>query len=120
MSIRRRLALSCIAVLALFALNLLAYFWSRQQGNAAVGALRRAISRQVLLASTKQNVSDLKKQVALQAMLLPEATPGNARSGIGRDEIAQINQLIDLTRKHVRQLRELADDAEALRSFSSS
>ena len=71
MTIRLRLILSFLVVIALFALNFVVYFWASQQRSAADENLRRANSRQVLIASVKQSLNDIRKQVAMLGLRVP-------------------------------------------------
>ena len=107
MTIRRRLVLSFLAILALFGLNLLIYFWSSQTRSATVEDLRRAIARQILVASIKQNLNDRQKQVALLSQVMAEAE----MSGVGPDAIAQFKGQVEATGQQIQELRELSDPA---------
>ncbi len=105
MTIRRRLAFSFLAILILFGLNLVIHFWSDQKRDAAVESLRRAILRQTLLASMKQTLNDLQKQVALLSQIVVEATTG----GADPEEIARFNGQIENIGKQIQELHELSD-----------
>src|SRR5712692_10315110 len=111
MTIRRRLVLSFLAILVLFGLNLLIYFWSNQTRGATVEDLRRAMARQILVASIKQNLNDLQKQVALLSQVMVEAD----MSGAGPDEIAQFQGQIAAIGKQIQELRELSDSAARMK-----
>ncbi len=65
MSIGRRLGLSFTVILALFAVNLIVYFWGNGRRNESVEDLRQAITRQILAGSIKQAFTDLQQQVTL-------------------------------------------------------
>ena len=105
MTIRRRLDLSFLAIIGLLGLNLAIYFWSNQQRSASVEELRRAISRQNLVASINQNLNDLQKQVALMSQVTVEATTG----GAGPGEVLLFKSQIEAIRKQIKDLRELSD-----------
>jgi signal transduction histidine kinase/DNA-binding response OmpR family regulator len=105
MTIRRRLVLSFLLILALFALNLVIYFWSSQKRSAAVEGLRRAISCQLLITSIQKNVNDIRKQVAL----LNQVTPETEKSGVRPEEMAQFSGQIGAVLEQIQQLRDLSD-----------
>src|SRR5213593_2148444 len=81
MTIRRRLLLSFSLILVLFALNLVIYFWSNQKRQTSVEALRRAISRQILISGVSQNLNDIQKQVTLLSELTTEKPSGGDDAG---------------------------------------
>ncbi|MCS6861422.1 MAG: response regulator [Abditibacteriales bacterium] len=105
MTIGRRLLLSFLAILALFALNLLAYFSSNQRRSATVEVLHRALDRQILIASIKQKTGDIKKQIALLNQVTPEAM----KSGLRPEEIAQFKRQLETVAQEIRQLSDLTD-----------
>src|ERR1022692_4748476 len=81
MTIRRRLTLSFLAILVLFALNLVVYFWGNRKRESSVEDLRRAISRQALISTVRQNLSDVQKQVTLLSQIVTDAAGGSAGPG---------------------------------------
>ena len=81
MTIRRRLTLSSIAILGLLAVNLIVYFWGDRKRQATVEELRRAISRQILISSIRQELSDYEKQVTLLSQINADANTGGAHPG---------------------------------------
>lgn len=105
MTIRRRLTLSFLAILVLFGLNMVIHVWSDQQRGATVEILRRAIARQILISSVKENLQDLQKQVALLSQVPVEATS----SGAGPDEIIRFNKQLEPIKKKTQELRDLSD-----------
>jgi serine phosphatase RsbU (regulator of sigma subunit) len=64
-SVRHRLTLSFIAILALFALNQAIGIWSDRVRSQAIDALDVAQSRRALAASIRQQLADLHKEVTL-------------------------------------------------------
>jgi signal transduction histidine kinase/CheY-like chemotaxis protein len=104
MTIRRRLGLSFLAILALFGLNLVIFYWGSEQRTAAVEELRRAIARQLLIGSVKQKTGDVKKQVALLSQVIPE----DAKSGARPEEIAQFDQQIEVVAGEIAKLWDLS------------
>ena len=105
MTIRRRLALSFLAILILFGLNLAIYFWSNQKRSDTVEGLQQAMSRQILVASINQKLNDLQKQVALLSQVTVEAS----MSDVGIGEITRFNGQLEAIRKQIEELRELSD-----------
>jgi signal transduction histidine kinase len=105
MSIRRRLTLSYIAILALLAVNLVVYFWGDRRRQATVEELRRAISRQILLSSVQQKLSEYEKQVTLLSQGTADANSGGASPG----EIAAFNHRLEGVGAQLRQMSALSD-----------
>jgi len=104
MTIRQRLAISFLSILALFAVNLGVYFWSSRARDRSVEELRRALDRQLLLASIGQRIGDLKKQVELTQQVTPETS----KTGIRAEEIASFRRQVDDTARLAAQLRNLS------------
>lgn len=105
MSIRRRLTLSFLTILALFGLNLVIYYWGKQLQSASVEALRQAIARQVLTASVHQNLTDLQREIALLSASMTEAASG----GAGPEQIAQFQERIQFVGGQIAELKTLSD-----------
>jgi len=108
MTIRRRLTLSFLLVLALTGLNLVVFFWSSGKRQETVEELRRAGSRQVVISSIRENLNDVQKQVTLLSQVLPEA----ARSGAEPEDIARFSSRLDGISAGIQQLRALSKPAE--------
>ena len=108
MTIRRRLAFSFLAILILFGLNLVIYFWSSYKRNASVEDLRQAISRQILVASIKQQLNDIQKQIALLSQITAEGATG----GGDPQQMAQFNAQIDSIAGEIRELKEISNPEE--------
>jgi serine phosphatase RsbU (regulator of sigma subunit) len=68
-SVRRRLILSFVAILGLFAINQGISLWSDHARADAFRALDRTLGRQALIASIRQQLGDLYKEVTLVADL---------------------------------------------------
>src|SRR5579863_2992351 len=105
MSIRRRLTLSYIAILALLAVNLVVYFWGDRKRQATVEELRRAIARQILISSVQQKLSEYEKQVTLLSQITADANSGGASPG----EIAAFNHRLEGVGSQLREMSELSD-----------
>ena len=64
-SVRRRLIVSFLTILALFAANQAINFWGDQTRGRAIAALDAALRRRVLIVSIHQQLADLHKEVTL-------------------------------------------------------
>ncbi len=104
MTIRRRLAFSFLAILLLFGLNLVIYFWSNKRREATVVDLQKAISRQNLLASINQRLSETFRLLALLTPMGEEKA-----SPMTPEAIAQFNARLADIGKNIRDLRQLSD-----------
>jgi two-component system NtrC family sensor kinase len=118
MSIRRRLTLSYIAILALLAVNLIVYFWGDRKRQSTVEELRRAISRQILISSVQQKLSEYEKQVTLLSQMTADANSG----GASPEEIAAFNGRLDGIGQQLRQMSALSDAGgrEMVDTFSAA
>ena len=105
MSIRRRLTLSYIAILALLAVNLVVYFWGDRKRQSTVEELRRAIARQILISSVQQKLSEYEKQVTLLSQITADANSGGASPG----EIAAFNHRLEGVGEQLSQMSALSD-----------
>ncbi len=108
MTIRRRLVLSFLLVLALTGLNLVVFFWSSSKREGTVEELRRASARQLLISSIREDLNDVQKQVTLLSQVLPEA----ARSGAGPEDISRFGSRLDGIAGSIQKLRALSKPAE--------
>src|SRR3989442_2004482 len=79
-SVRNRLVLSFLAILALFALNQAISIWSDHARSQAFGALNRALNRRALTVSVRQQLADLHREVTLlgQVRFEPGSVPDPA------------------------------------------
>ena len=73
MTIRRRLILSYLAILALLGLNMLIYFWSDLRRKSTFEELRRAVATQILISSIHQQLNDYQKQVTLLSQIMADS-----------------------------------------------
>lgn len=103
-SIRRRLALSFVTILFLFALNLAVYSVSNMKRKATVEALRRAIASQTLIADINRRLNDTQKQIAL----LNQAVTDSGASA-SNDEIASFKMELDTVQTKIAELSSLSD-----------
>jgi signal transduction histidine kinase len=118
MTIRRRLSLSFLVILLLFAVNLVIYFWGNQRRQATVEALRRAVSRQALLSNLGQNLNDIQKQVTLLSQVATET----ASTGAAPEEAIQFKKQLQDVEHEISELRDLAepDNRANIASFAES
>ncbi len=108
--IRQRVIGAFLAILILFALNLSIYLWSNQKRSASMESLRHSISRQDIIASIKQNLNDLQKQVALLSQVTVEAGSGGASPA----EVDQFKGQLQAIEKENQRLLDLSGpDARA-------
>jgi len=105
MSIRRRLTLSYLAILALLAVNLVVYFWGDRRRQTTVEELRRAISRQILISSVQQKLSEYEKQVTLLSQITADANSG----GASPEDIAAFNSRLEGVGEQLRKMSALSD-----------
>ncbi len=69
MTFRKRLTISLIAILALFAVNLLLFRWSNTERRACVDKLLKAVDRQMLLSNLQRRIEDRRQVVNLLSRL---------------------------------------------------
>ena len=115
MTIRRQLTLSYLGILLLLGCNLLTYLWTDVQREAAFEDLRRAISRQTLIGSVQQQLSDYQKQVTL----LSQITGEGGLSSPSREETDQFSSHLDAIGQEIQQVVMLtaAEDKKNIESF---
>ncbi len=70
MKLRDKLGLAFLAVLVLFALNMVVFFWGDHRHNATIAELRDALSRQLQLGELVEGVEDRNREVNLLAGLI--------------------------------------------------
>jgi signal transduction histidine kinase/DNA-binding response OmpR family regulator len=118
MTIRRQLSLSYLGILLLLGCNLLIYLWTDTKREAAFGDLRRAISRQTLISSIQQQLSDYQKQVTL----LSQITGEGGLSIPSREEIDQFDTRLDSIGREIQQVSTIADtgDKASIESFDQT
>jgi signal transduction histidine kinase len=112
MTIRRRLTLSYIGIVILLGVNLGIYVWGDAKRASTFEELRHAISRQTLLDSIQQKLSEDQKQVTLLSQFLAES--GN--SAESNEQIAIFNGALDELIREVTQLSSRANPANRARS----
>jgi class 3 adenylate cyclase/HAMP domain-containing protein len=105
MSIRRRLTLSFIAILALFGLNLLIYFIGKQQQSKSVDTLRRAVASQPLVSSIHESIINIRNEVGFLSQIVSD----KEHLGADDDAIAEFNGRLEEIRRKIAELAQLSD-----------
>src|SRR5260221_3130754 len=108
MTIRRQLSLSYVGILLLLGCNLLIYLWTDTKREAAFEDLRRAISRQTLISSIRQQLGDYQKQVTLLSQITGE---GRLRAP-SREELDQFGSHLDSIGQEIEQVSVLTPARE--------
>jgi class 3 adenylate cyclase len=106
MTIRARLVLSFIAILFLLSLNIGVYSLGGKRRNASFEALRRALELEVQIASVKQSLNDVEKQLALSMSQMAEETP---EGGVGAEELSRFSAQLDAIDGSLKEIRDLSD-----------
>src|SRR5437588_9864627 len=116
MTIRRRIALSFISILLLFGVAVAVFLWSAELRARSMDVLARALNRQVLIASIRQDLDNLHKEVTLlgnmdfatgEASDAPEARqPSNSKIDSVAEKISRLATLVEpADRQQIEQLR---------------
>ena len=95
-SVRRRLIVSFLTILALFAVNQAINIWGDQTRSGAIAALDAALRRRVLIASVHQQMADLHKEVTLlgDVYFEPGSPPNQANRKGFNDRVARLSAAI--------------------------
>jgi signal transduction histidine kinase/DNA-binding response OmpR family regulator len=108
MTIRRRLIFSFVTILALFALNLVLYFWGNHRRQATVEDLRRAVRRQLLISGVHEGLDKIQKQISLLSQGVSDPAAAAAPPG----EVVQFQEQLAVIADQTGELRDLTDSAE--------
>ena len=103
MSIRLKLALSFLVILALFGLNLGIYFWGSSQREASIQTLSRAVERQLLVLEMQQELEERRGEAEFSDVLLI--------SGARRLESEQVAELVSRLDEAGRKTGEFVETA---------
>ena len=119
MTIRARLVLSFLAIVFLLSLNIGVYSLGGKRRDASFEALRRALELEVLIASVKQSLNDVEKQLALSMSQMAEETP---EGGVGADELSRFSAQLDAIDGSLKEIRDLSDprSSDELSRFSDT
>jgi class 3 adenylate cyclase/HAMP domain-containing protein len=120
MTIRKRLTLGFLAILALFAVNQAGMFYSDWIRISTVEELRAALDRQLSISHVKQRLKDLQNEVGLSGQIFgAEHAIGE---GLSVEEILKFESQLDLTKQEIRTIRSLTDPDKTglLREFEET
>jgi len=100
MKLRDKLGLAFLAVLVLFALNMVVYFWGDHRHTATINDLREALSRQLQLGELVEGVQDRNREVNLLAGLV-----GTGAVDFDAEQIAGIQERLEMNRRDFEALK---------------
>ena len=125
MTIRRRLTLGFLTILTLFAVNQGIQYWSAQLRATTMTTLDRALKRQVLMASVRQQVGNLHNLMAQMSQVEDAQPVGAAFDADIARAAGEVRELAGLTdaqdRAEVAQLEQVYQPlSEAWRTFFNS
>ncbi|MEM1201814.1 MAG: ATP-binding protein [Acidobacteriota bacterium] len=106
MTILRRLLLSFLAILALFAVNLLAYSWSDSSRTQSFQDLEVALQRQLLVLEIEQDLQERNQEVKILTI--------TSEGGLERQEVDEMVGRLAATEKNLQELNALSQDLEDL------
>lgn len=112
MTIRRRLTLGFLTILALFAVNEGIQLWSARQRASTMQMLSGALKRQAVMASLHRHINDLQNQMALMQMIEGAEPVAGINDDITRagQEIVELGSLSDANeRPAIEELRHTYD-----------
>ncbi|HVH88314.1 MAG TPA: SpoIIE family protein phosphatase, partial [Terriglobales bacterium] len=118
MTIRRRLNLSFVVLILLFAASVSVYVWSAHLRSATMERLDRSLNRQVTLGRIQQNIDNLHKEVALLSNLATE----NEQSAANPSARRLFDEKLDEVADEIRQFKRLKvpDDGNAIDELEST
>jgi serine phosphatase RsbU (regulator of sigma subunit) len=108
MSIRRRILLSFGGIILFFGIAVAVFLWTANLRTQTMGTLDRALKRQVLIGSIRQDVDNLHKQVAL----LGEMEFGNGEAATSPEMQRSFHQHVEEVSGLLAQLQKLTDASE--------
>src|SRR5579862_9276930 len=111
MTIRARLTLSYLAILALFAFNLVFSFWSDSKRQSSFDDLHRAIDRENLISSIQEQLNNSEKQVSLVSQVMA----GSVASPASADEISQFDARLDAIQSQIHRMSLLSSGSARAR-----
>jgi serine phosphatase RsbU (regulator of sigma subunit) len=118
MTIRRRLNLSFMALMLLFAASMGVYLFSAHLRSLTMTRLDRSLNRQVILGRIQQDLDNLHKEVALLSELATEteqASPNPAARRLFDEKLNQVSAEIE----DFKQLQ-AADDTQSVEALQST
>ena len=110
MSLRRRLTLSLLTILVLFAINVGTHFWGSFARSESMVAYRQAVEAAQLSTDLEQMLEDQRQQILVLATLreTTEDRLGDAEKTQARADLAAIRQRIDDLEKSIGELTDAA------------
>ncbi len=108
MSIRRRIIYSFAGIILLFGVAVNVFFWTAKLRSRTMESLDRALKRQVLIGSIRQDVDNLHKQVSI----LGETDFGNGQAVNSPESQKLFRQNVDEVVDLLQQLEALTDPSE--------
>ncbi|TGD73990.1 HAMP domain-containing histidine kinase [Mangrovimicrobium sediminis] len=109
MSLRRRLTLSLVTILVLFAINVGTHFWGSVARNESMEAYRNSVDAARLSTEVEQLLNDQR-----QTILVLSTIRENTGDMLGQDEYLQAQGQIGDIRDRIRQLGRLSRDVTRL------
>ncbi len=109
MSLRRRLTLSLVTILILFAVNVGTHFWGSYARNESMIAYRDAVSASQLTTELEQLLESQRQQILVLATLRE-----NTDDQLEAEELAQAEQDIEAVSNRIRRLGRLSHDVTRL------
>jgi len=103
MSIRLKLGLSFLVILALFGLNLGIYLWSGGQRNDSIQHLRQAVERQLRVITIEQELRQRETEAGTSQIFLEAGTSGHP--------VEMVDSLVERVRELGRTIEEFVDSA---------
>jgi len=104
MTIQRRINLSFVVIIVLFAVNATIYFWNSARARASADSFRRSIRRELLFSDTRQEIAIYQKQIEL----LSQSISGPAAAATASD-VDQFEKQLRKTSADVHEEERLAD-----------
>ncbi len=109
MSLRRRLTLSLVTILVLFAINVGTHFWGSVARNESMEAYRNSVTAAQLSTEVEQLLNDQRQQILVLATIRE-----NTGDQLEDSEYQQAKQQISAIRNRIRQLGRLSRDVTRL------
>jgi len=111
MIIKKHIQFSFGAILTLFALNFSVNFWSSQQKEVSTEFLQRAISRQALTTSIKQNTANMQSQISRLSQIHLDGTA----TALPANEFEKLNLKLEAIATQIALLQKISDPETRVR-----
>ncbi|MEM7051191.1 MAG: response regulator [Acidobacteriota bacterium] len=103
MTIREKLSLSLLVILALFAVNIAIYFWGNAKRDQSILELRASATRQLRLVDVGQKLDERRQEVAVFSSLMIDADDAL----LAPQQAAEVQERIAEARREVEELGRL-------------